>query len=201
MTSTRLRTAFVAAAVAAIAAFPTTLEAHLVSTGMGPFYDGAAHLFLSPDDLLGVIALCLFAGLNGKPRGRTVLFALPGAWVLGGFIGLLQGVEVAAPAASALTIFALGLLLAANVALGSSLFFTITLAFGIFHGYLNGTAASAKMGVTGLTGIVMAIFALAALISSFAVSLRAHWMRIAVRVAGSWIAAFGLLMIGWAFRS
>jgi len=31
-------------------------------------------------------------------------------------------------------------------------------------------------------------------------TLRAGWTRIAVRVAGSWIAAAGLLMIGWLAR-
>jgi hypothetical protein len=30
------------------------------------------------------------------------------------------------------------------------------------------------------------------------VRLHASWARIAVRVAGSWIAASGLLMLGWA---
>jgi hypothetical protein len=30
--------------------------------------------------------------------------------------------------------------------------------------------------------------------------LRADWSRIAVRVAGSWIAASGLLLLGWAAR-
>jgi urease accessory protein len=32
------------------------------------------------------------------------------------------------------------------------------------------------------------------------VQLRASWARIAVRVVGSWIAASGLLMLGWAGR-
>jgi hypothetical protein len=32
------------------------------------------------------------------------------------------------------------------------------------------------------------------------VSLRTAWARIAVRVGGSWIAATGLLMIGWTLR-
>ena len=38
------------------------------------------------------------------------------------------------------------------------------------------------------------------LLSAFVVTLKADWMRIAVRVAGSWIAAVGLLMLGWAYR-
>ena len=36
--------------------------------------------------------------------------------------------------------------------------------------------------------------------TAFVVQLRAHWARIAVRVAGSWIAASGLLMLGWSFH-
>jgi hypothetical protein len=30
---------------------------------------------------------------------------------------------------------------------------------------------------------------------------RATWGRIALRVAGSWIAAVGLLLLGWSLRS
>jgi hypothetical protein len=30
--------------------------------------------------------------------------------------------------------------------------------------------------------------------------MRVRWVRVAVRVAGSWIAAIGLLMLGWAMR-
>lgn len=33
------------------------------------------------------------------------------------------------------------------------------------------------------------------------VSIKAFWARIAVRVMGSWIAATGLLMIGWSLRT
>jgi len=35
---------------------------------------------------------------------------------------------------------------------------------------------------------------------AFVVRLRAEWSRIAVRVARSWIAASGLLLLGWAAR-
>jgi hypothetical protein len=49
----------------------------------------------------------------------------------------------------------------------------------------------------GLAGIGSAIFVVVALASGFVMSLRIVWMRIAVRVAGSWVAAIGLLMLGW----
>jgi hypothetical protein len=44
------------------------------------------------------------------------------------------------------------------------------------------------------------VFVLIVLATAFVVQLRAYWARIAVRVAGSWIAASGLLMLGWSLR-
>jgi hypothetical protein len=51
-----------------------------------------------------------------------------------------------------------------------------------------------------LLGIAAVTFVLVALVSALVVSLRAAWARIAVRVVGSWIAAIGLLMLGWGLR-
>jgi hypothetical protein len=51
-----------------------------------------------------------------------------------------------------------------------------------------------------LLGISGAIFALVAIAAAFAVSLRTSWARVAVRVAGSWVAAIGLPMLGWWLR-
>ena len=72
---------------------------------------------------------------------------------------------------------------------------------GLFHGYLNGTAiAQPGLGALALVGIVVAVFTLVTIAASFVVPLRAAWARVAVRVAGSWIAAIGLLLLGWGLR-
>ena len=49
-------------------------------------------------------------------------------------------------------------------------------------------------------GLIFGVFVLVALAAALVVQLRASWAHIAVRVAGSWIAASGLLMLGWAVR-
>ena len=60
------------ASVAALAlAAPVAVQAHLVNSGLGPFYDGALHLLLSPGDLLGLIAVAFLAGLRGARAGRA----------------------------------------------------------------------------------------------------------------------------------
>jgi urease accessory protein len=50
------------------------------------------------------------------------------------------------------------------------------------------------------SGPAFAVFVLVAFAAAFVVRLRAEWARIAVRVAGSWIASSGILMFGWAAR-
>ena len=54
--------------------------------------------------------------------------------------------------------------------------------------------------VVALLGLTSGVFVLIVIAAAFVVQLRAQWARIAVRVAGSWIAASGLLMLGWSFR-
>jgi len=61
-------------------------------------------------------------------------------------------------------------------------------------------AAGRARTVPGLAGTASAIFVLVAIASAFVVSLRLHWMWIAVRVAGSWVTAIGLPMLGWSLR-
>lgn len=185
-----------------VLAFPRLAGAHLVSTGMGPFYDGMSHVFLTPDDLLGIIALALFSGLSGRRPGRHVVWILPGSWLLGGLLGLVQVSELVLPVGTAISCLALGLLLAACVRVPLPILGSIATGFGLFHGYLNGTtAAEAGLGVIGLIGIGVAVFVLTVFLAALAASVTQEWMKIAVRVAGSWIAAIGLLMVGWAIRT
>ncbi|MGH2570433.1 MAG: HupE/UreJ family protein, partial [bacterium] len=69
-------------ALAAVAA-PRPALAHATNTGFGPFYDGLAHLFVTPEDLLTVVAIALFAAQHGAKAGRRAVVALPAAWLAG----------------------------------------------------------------------------------------------------------------------
>ena len=40
---------------------PGQAQAHLMNTGLGPFYDGVAHLFVTPEDLLPLLAAARFS--------------------------------------------------------------------------------------------------------------------------------------------
>ena len=95
----------------------------------------------------------------------------------------------------------LGLLTAADRRLSPAFVASLAVALDLLHGWLNGAGiATAGREALGLVGIAAAVFVLVAQVSAFVVSLYASWARIAVRVAGSWIAAIGLLMLGWSLR-
>ena len=177
-------------------------HAHLMNTGFGPFYDGLAHLFVTPEDLLPVIALGLLAGLRGPRFGRAVLLALPLAWLVASTAGVLLAQQLTPAAAEIILTIGLGALLAADRPLPLGLVVGLAILLGLIHGILNGselakTLSSAQMSNAG---VVVALFVSVSLLAGQAASVRVRWARTAVRVAGSWIAAIGLLMLGWAMH-
>jgi len=178
---------------------PSDAAAHLVTTGMGPVYDGIGHLLLTPEDLVPVLALALFAGLRGAAQGRRAMFLLPVAWLAGGLLGLR--VEAAPPfPVPAVSFLVLGALVAADLRMPATGVAVLAVVLGLVHGVLNGAVLRQGAGAMGLLGIMAALFVLVALASASVVSLERPWARIAVRVAGSWVAASGFLLLGWAFR-
>jgi len=190
------------AAAMAVLLWPSISQAHLVNTGLGPIYDGISHLAMSPDDLLTALALALLAGLSGARAGRNVLFLLPPIWLLGGLFGLGMKQEIFLPLFSILSFLLTGALVALDRRPPLLLILILTFGFGFLHGFFNGTAMAARAGggFLALFGISVAVFVLVALISALVVSMRKQWARITVRVAGSWITAIGLLMLGWTYR-
>lgn len=193
----------VAVVVFASIAGGASAQAHLVNTGLGPFYDGVLHLALSPDQLLGVVGLALLAGLSGAPYGRLMLFTLPLAWLAGGIVGMTGRLTLGFPAATGLGLLVIGILVAWDRELPVPARPFVPLVFGGIAGVANGAvAAGGALQPSGLLGIVATAFVLVALLSALTVWLadRPPWARIVVRVAGSWIAAIGLLMTGWALR-
>jgi hydrogenase/urease accessory protein HupE len=180
---------------------PATAHAHLVNTGLGPFYDGVSHFALTPEDLLPAVALALLAGQRGSKAGRATLFALPGAWLLGGLAGLAFPTISTATVLTTVSFVLLGGLVAAEAPLRPGWVAGLAVVLGLLHGYLNGAAMSeARLGALGLAGVVSTLFAVVALAAALVVAIRVPWGRIAVRVAGSWIAAVGLLLLGWSLR-
>jgi hydrogenase/urease accessory protein HupE len=186
----------------AVAMHPEPAEAHLNSTGMGPIYDGLMHFLMSPEDLVPAFALALLAGLHGAACGRRAAFTLPVAWLVGSLFGVSAAATTGSAVLSSFWFLLLGGLVIADAKLSLSAMTALAALLGLLHGYLNGTGmGQSGFAVVAVLGLACGVFVLIVLAASFVVELRAQWARIAVRVAGSWIAASGLLMLGWSFRA
>ena len=117
--------------------------AHLVTTGLGPFYDGAAHLAKSPGDLAILVALTLLGAMRGAAVGRAFLALLPLAWLAGGEIGLAFPSTSTFDRVGALCFLLVGALVAADRSLSLSEIGPLCAVIGAFQGYLTGSALSA----------------------------------------------------------
>jgi urease accessory protein len=180
----------------------TPAQAHLMNSGFGPFYDGLAHPLISPEDLLPAVAMTLLAGLGGARQGRFVLATLPGAWLAGMAAGWAIGVPAAPAWLNAVATAIIGALVASDLRLRLAPVIALAAALGALHGYDNGRdLATTSGGLVAIGGIACALFALVSLLAGQVAVLQAHWARLAVRISGSWIAAVGLLMLGWSMKS
>ncbi|HWU55308.1 MAG TPA: HupE/UreJ family protein [Rhizomicrobium sp.] len=180
---------------------PTASQAHLVTTRLGDFYDGALHPMTGFEFALPWLALVILAALQGPARGRWLILAFPigllagatlSAWLPG--LSFVQFVNIAA-------IAGIGLLVALAMQLPMAVFLGLSLLVGLANGYENGEAMVFNTdrflficGVTAI-GYTFAVLALA-LATSFLVG-RGGWRTIALRAGGSWIAAVGIMVAGF----
>lgn len=187
--------------LAVFVAFATPAHAHLMNSGFGPFYDGLAHLLLSPEDLIAVAAVTLFAGLSGARYGRWLLATLPAAWMIGMAAGWIFGFPAIPSWTEAAATALAGVAVAADLRLPLAVVLGVAAAIGALHGFANGAELTANPGgLVAIAGTACCLAVIVSLLAGQVTSLRAQWARLAVRISGSWIAAVGLLMLGWSTR-
>lgn len=191
------------ALLAVALAIPQAAQAHLVVSGMGPVYDGISHFGLSPEDFLPVIAFGFFAGFCGKAQARWSLFALISSWIAGG-CAAMEGAALAplsASIATAAIFLAVGGLLSFNRPLPPAWCAGIAALLGALRGLGDLSGVSAGFAhFLALTGMAASVFVVFALAVSITLPLQRLWMIVAARVGGSWLAALGLLLVGWIVR-
>jgi hypothetical protein len=197
--------------LAATLAAPPPASAHLVQTGFGEFYDGIGHLLATLPDLFIVVAVALLAGSSGAPAARRALIALPAAWLAAGLLGSIAAVDIVSPWVTTLLFGLVGVLVALDLKLSPRLVLTLSLVAGALHGWSNGASivealrelepTAATSGSLALSGIATAVFAIVTIVSAVVVPIESYAARVAVRVAGSWLTAIAILMVGWLVRA
>lgn len=176
-------------------------HAHLVETGFGDFYDGVAHVGATPADLLVVIAFALLAGQHSPRAARWTLLVMPLAWIVGGAFGAWRPTGIALPVLTTLSFGLAGTLVALKAPLPALAIGALALVAGAVHGFANAaTMVSGGANPLALAGVAVTAFCLLAIVSAHVSRLRTGAAGIAVRVAGSWITAAAILMLGWLAR-
>lgn len=175
--------------------------AHLAGANLGPWWAGMAQLFLEPTTLLLVIGLVLLALQSASPRRERLLLVLPLAWLLGGLFGLSLPSDLLQGPASTALVSVLGVLVALQVQLGARVLLPLAAVLSSQFALAAGSALAGHKGaVQALLGETVAIAVLSMLLFSLLAPPHPHWRAIGLRVAGSWIAAASLLMLGWQLR-
>lgn len=189
-----------AVAVVAVVLVSRDASAHLVSTRFGELYSGILHPLISLQHLVPWLALGMLAGLQQTATARPVLWAMPLFVGLGALLGGLLPASGFITWLNVSSFAVLGVLVALAVRLGQPLLLALTAVVGVSHGLAN---AAPELDARGqalyVLGVAIAAYVLIALVTagSHVLAGRAKWGSIALRAAGSWIAAIGLIFAGF----
>jgi urease accessory protein len=154
-------------------------------------------------------AMGVLAGSLGASRGRWLVLAFPLGLLAGLVLGRATGFVSAGPAADAGMILVLGLLLAAAARIPTALLCAIAFGLAVMRGAANaGDLGPETDRLLFAAGLACAGYAAITLTMALTLAFRRAeagtsmaWRGIAVRAFGGWIAAIGLMMVGFAFAS
>jgi len=198
----RPQCSFLAFASAVLALVPNVASAHLVTTGLGPIYDGIWHVLVSPFDILVVVAVSLVAGLGSTKIGRGIVLVFPSVWSVAAFTGLwLQGPALP-DIVTNLILVGLGLQIALDWRLAFRVVSSMAIVVGAVQGFGDGVAIAQEGGeAIALLGMAVSLLVICSIATGLAVWGAQGVGRTVVRTGGSWIAAVALLTAGWSLRS
>ena len=191
------RTGRVAATVAfCLTAWP--VQAHSTLQGVGDFYGGLLHPLVVPAEALTIVAAGLLLGQSGTRRAQVGCLMVP-VGIIAGLAGaqLLAGEWQMTTYLLALTLIMAAIVVAAvRIPLIAVAVLVLAAAVGIgidaepeassMRGALIAAAGTAVGGT-------LAVFMIAAL----TVRPFTFWQTVAIRVAGSWLAAIAMLYLAW----
>jgi urease accessory protein len=184
-------------------------DAHIVASRLGDFYAGALHPLTDLQDLVLWAAMGVLAGSLGAAKGRWLVLVFPLGLLAGLVLGRVFGVVSAGPAVYAGMILVLGLLLAAAARVPTTLLCAIAFGLALMRGAANaGDLGPEADRLLFAAGLACAGYAAITLTMALTLTFRrpdagpaVAWRGIAIRAVGGWIAAIGLMMMGFALAT
>lgn len=184
-------------------------DAHIIASRLGDFYAGAFHPLTDLRDLILWTTMGVLTGSLGAAKGRWLVLVFPIGLLAGLVLGRISGLVSAGPAVDAGMILLLGLLLAAAARLPTALLCVIAFGLAMMRGAANGSDLAPETDrVLFAAGLASAGYAAITLIMALTLTFTRPdagalmpWRGIAVRAFGGWIAAIGLMMVGFALAN
>lgn len=183
---------------AALALVAAPAWAHGAIPGIGAFYSGALHPFVSPAHLIVLLALGLRFGQTAQQHTRQAKHATL-ALLLALVAGLCLHTWAGDPDTDRI-LLACAALAGLAVATARAMPAAVDVALGLIVGAAVGLS-SGPSGVEGRTYVMMllgtglASIGLTAYVTVMVSIIQRAWLRVAVRVLGSWLAAAALLVL------
>lgn len=181
---------------------PGIAHAHSPIAGAGDVVNGVLHPLLSPTHVLVLLALGLTAGRGQQSELRFPMFAFIPLSALGLFLTTTGWVETVHPT----ILIGIALVPAALLALEknpprsvlTALFGCGALALGLDSRVESGSASSAnKVLVANWISLNVLVADVAIYVGLLGA---AKWFKIALRIAGSWMIAIGVMVLAFALR-
>ena len=181
--------------IAAALLLPALAAAHAMP-GVGDFYSGMLHPLLTLDQIVPLAALSLLAGQQRRASAIAALVTFPVVLAAAACAGLTVTPPLFLPVANAGAMTILGILIAVSRPLPPFALAALAAVLGVAQGLA--VSAEIEPGVeawrfivgAGLIGLVIVVYGI-----GLVRRLHAKWMHIAVRAAGSWVAAIGVMVL------
>ena len=185
----------------ALLLLPLTAMAHTSIAGAGDFVTGLLNPLTTPGHILILIGLGLLAGHHPPVQLKYTI----GAFVSVLTICLLLTTTSYVVAVSSTVIFCLALVVGILVALELQLLLIICCVLFATAGALIGLDSVVEAGAvqspfTTLAGTWVSATFLLVDIPIYTCNANKKWMKIGIRVTGSWIAAIAMLVLAFHFR-
>ncbi len=180
-------------------------QAHIVGSRLGDFYAGALHPLTGLEDVILWTAMGVLAGTQPSNRARWLVLLFPAGLLAGLALGLATGFGAGTTIVDAGLMVALGSLLALAVRLPGPVLHVAALSLAIVRGAANaGGIAPQDNVVLFAAGFTVAGYAVITLTMAMTLAFRLPdqgWRTVTLRAAGSWVAAIGIMIGGFALRA
>jgi urease accessory protein len=203
----RLGRGLIAATVLLAQASPA--EAHIVALRLGDFYAGALHPLTDLQDLILWGAVGMLGGTLGATRGRWLVLVFPLGLLTGLALAESFGITITGSTVDAAMVLVLGLLLATAVRIPTAALCALAFALAAVRGAANasdlGPETDRLLFAAGLAcsgyAVITLVMALVLAFRGAETSAPTSWRKITLQALGGWIAAIGLMMVGYGLAS